>query len=199
MLRERSMEDATKTRKPEHKINTLFVKRWSPRAMSGEEMSDEEIFSLFEAARWAPSSSNLQPWRFIYAKRNTQHWDRLFNLLNEGNRLWCKNAAVLAVVVSATMREPGKPLRTHSYDTGSAWENLALQGASMGFVVHGMAGFDYDKAKSELHVPDDFQVEAMFAAGKPGKKQDLPESLQAREIPSDRKKIKEFIFEGQWR
>ncbi|HEX6027618.1 MAG TPA: nitroreductase family protein, partial [Nitrososphaeraceae archaeon] len=88
------------TRHPAYKINPLFVNRWSPRSMSGEELNDQDIMSLFEAARWAPSSFNNQPWRFIYAKRNTQHWDRLFSLLYEGNKVWAVNAAVLVVVIS---------------------------------------------------------------------------------------------------
>ena len=84
------------TRRPEYKINTLFVNRWSPRSMSGEELNDEDIMSLFEAPRWAPSSFNNQPWRLIYAKRNTEHWDRLFNLLYEANQVWAKDAACIS-------------------------------------------------------------------------------------------------------
>ncbi len=86
----------TKIRKVENDINPLFVNRWSPRAMSGEEISHDDLMGLFEAARWAPSSYNNQPWRFIYAKRNTDHWQRLFSLLVEGNKTWAKNAAVIA-------------------------------------------------------------------------------------------------------
>jgi nitroreductase len=88
------------TRCSEYKINSLFVNRWSPRSMSREELNDEDIMGLFEAARWALSSFNNQPWRFIYAKRNTQHWDRLFNLLYEPNQVWAKDVAVLVSVIS---------------------------------------------------------------------------------------------------
>jgi nitroreductase len=87
-------------RKPGYPINPLILNRWSPRSMTGEELGEHDIMSLFEAARWAPSSFNNQPWRFIYAKRNTVHWDRLFNLLVEANKLWTKNAALLVVVIS---------------------------------------------------------------------------------------------------
>ena len=87
-------------RKPGYKINALFINRWSPRSMTGEELNDDELMAFFEAARWAPSSYNNQPWRFIYAKRNTESWNRLFDLLVEGNKIWAKNAAALVVLIS---------------------------------------------------------------------------------------------------
>ena len=96
--------------------------------MSGEELYDEDIMSLFEAAKWAPSSFNNQPWRFIYAKRNTQHWDRLLNLLYDGNRVWAKDAAVLvAVIARKNFEYDERPSITHQFDAGAAWENLALE------------------------------------------------------------------------
>ncbi len=189
-----------KKRIAEHKILDLILNRWSPRAMSGEILSDEELMSLFEAARWAPSSFDNQPWRFIYAKRDGKHWDIFFNLLGDFNKSWCKNAAVLIVAVSAdNFALNNKPSRTHSFDTGAAWENLALQGYSQGLVVHGMEGFDYDRAKTALNVPADHTVEAMIAVGKPGPLNVLPEALQQREELSDRKKIEEFVFEGEFK
>lgn len=177
-------------------VHELFIKRWSPRAMSGEDISDQELMSLFEAARWAPSSYNSQPWRFIYAKRATAFWDKLFSLLVPFNQEWCKNAAVLMVIVSRTTFElNNKPARTHSFDTGAACENLALQGFSMGLVVHGMEGFDYDRARKELNVPEDFVVEAMIAIGKPGPVTVLSPALQKKETLSDRKPLTELVFE----
>jgi nitroreductase len=184
-------------RKPDHEISPLFVQRWSPRAMSGEEITREELTRLFEASRWAMSSMNNQPWRFLYALRNTQHWEKVFGLLTPGNQAWCRNASVLIVVVSKkTFDRSGKPARTHSYDTGAAWYSFALQGTMMGLVVHGMQGFDYDKAASSLAVTDEYQVEAMAAVGRPGNKEDLPPALQEREVPSQRKKVEEIAFEG---
>jgi nitroreductase len=184
-------------RKPGHDISPILINRWSPRAMSGEEITREELMRLFEAARWAPSSLNNQPWRFLYAMRNTAHWEKFFNILTPGNQRWCKNAAVLVVVVSKTTFDSNnKPARTHSYDSGAAWASLAFQGSFMGLVVHGMQGFNYDKAKSELAVSDAHQVEAMIAVGRPGTKEDLPPDLQEREYPSDRKKLEDIIFEG---
>ena len=119
------------------------------------------LSSLFEAARWAHSSYNNQPWRFIYAKRNTKYWNNLFNLLAEPNKIWAKNAALLVVVISSKNFEyNGKFSITHQYDAGAAWENLALEATSRGLVAHGMQGFDYKKAREDLKIPDDFDVMA---------------------------------------
>jgi nitroreductase len=187
-------------RKPDHDISPFFVDRWSPRAMSGEEVTREELMRMFEASRWAMSSMNNQPWRFIYALRNTSHWDKFFGLLTPNNQAWCMNAGALIVVVSKkTFDHSGKLSRTHSYDTGAAWYSLALQGTMMGLVVHGMQGFDYDKAASELGATDEYQVEAMAAVGRPGRREELSPSLQEREVPSQRKKVEEIAFEGGFR
>ena len=183
-------------RKPEHPVDELFIRRWSPRAMSGEEIDDATLLPLLEAARWAPSSNNNQPCRFIYARRDTPFWNTFYSLLNEGNQIWAKNAAVLIVVVSKTTFDTGKPSRTHSFDTGAAWASLALMGTISGLVVHGMQGFDYEEAKMQLQVPDDHQVEAMIAVGRPGRKEDLPGFLQEREFPSSRKSINQIAASG---
>jgi nitroreductase len=191
--------EISKFRKPEQDVNEIFINRWSPRAMSGEEISEADLFSLFEAAKWAPSSNNNQPWRFVYARRNTPHWTTFFNLLAEGNQVWAKNAAALVVVISKTTFDSNKPSRTHSYDTGAAWGSLALQGSINGLVVHGMQGFYYDKAKEALHIPDAYQVEAMIAIGKKGRKEDLPAHLQEWEAPSKRKNLSAIAMEGSFR
>ena len=191
--------DISEYRKPEHKVDDLFIRRWSPRAMSGEEIGESMLRSLFEAARWAPSSNNNQPWRFIYACRNTPSWETFFNLLNEGNQIWAKRAAVLIVVVSKKTFDSGKPSITHSYDTGAAWGSFALMGTLLGLVVHGMQGFDYNRAKLELQVPDDHQVEAMIAVGRPGRKEELPDHLREREFPSSRKSQSQIAAPGVFR
>ena len=184
-------------RKSNYPINPLILNRWSSRAMTGEALNDDDIMSLFEAARWAPSSYNNQPWRFIYAKRNTEHWDRFFNLLAEGNKNWTKNAALLVVVISRKNFEFNeKPAITHQFDAGSAWENLALEASSRGIVAHGMQGFDYEKAGVDLGVPHDFEVMAMIAIGKKGPIEILPPELQEMEKLTDRKPLKEIIMEG---
>ena len=154
----------------------------------------------FEAARWAPSSFNAQQWRALYARRGTEHWPLFFDLLVDANKSWAKNAAALVVFISRkTFEHDGEPSRTHSYDAGAAWENFALQGFWQGLVVHGMQGFDYERARVALRVPDEFQLEAMAAVGKPGAKQLLPEKLQKRESPNDRRKLSESICEGPFR
>lgn len=178
-------------------VDSMFPGRWSPRAMSGEEIPEEELLDLFEAARWAPSSYNGQPWRILYARRGTPHWDRFFALMGEWNQGWTKDAAALVVIVSRkTFERNGKPARTHSYDTGAAWMSLALAGSRKGLVVHGMQGFDYDKARADLKVPDDHQVEAMAAIGRPGRVEDLAEQYREQEKPSGRKPLSEIVFEG---
>jgi len=181
----------------EYDADPIFPNRWSPRAMSGQKITNDELMSLFEAARWAPSSYNNQHWRFIYAHKQTPEWDSLFSLLTEHNRVWAKDAAVLIVIMSKkTFDYNNKPARTHSFDTGAAWENLALQGAISGLVVHGMQGFDYDLARTRLGIPDEFQVEAMAAIGRPGDRKKLPAALRAAEFPSGRKSISEIAFKG---
>jgi nitroreductase len=176
----------------------IFINRWSPRAMTGETIPDDILMAMFEAAHWAPSSANNQPWRFIYARRDHPDWDRFLGLLAEGNRAWCVNAAVLLVMVAKTTFDNGKPSRTHAYDTGAAWGMFALEGASRGLVVHGMQGFDYDRAKSELGVPDGYEVEAMAAVGVLADASTLSEYNRGREIPSTRKELTGIAAEGRF-
>ena len=125
------------------------------------------LMGLFEAARWAPSSYNNQPWRFIYAKKDTKHWEVLFNLLVEGNKACAKNASVLIVVIARKNFEFNeKPARTNQFDAGAAWENIALEATFRGLATHGMQGFDYEKARKDLEIPDNFDVLAMIAIGR---------------------------------
>ena len=165
--------------------------------MSGEPLTEAELLSLFEAARWAPSTYNEQEWRFLYAKRGTPHWDTFFGLLVEGNQQWCKNAAVLVVVLaSKVFAKNQKPNPVHLFDCGSAWQNLALQATAMGLVAHGMQGFDFEAAARELRVPEQFAVAAMFALGRPGNPDQLPEKMREMEKPSQRRPVRESICEG---
>jgi nitroreductase len=194
------MIKGSESRKADFPIEPLLLDRWSPRAMSGEEIAEEELLRLFEAARWAPSSFNAQQWRALYARRGTEHWPLFFDLLVEANKSWAKNAGVLVVFISRKNFDyNNEPSITHSYDTGAAWENFALQGWRQGLVVHGMQGFGYEHARKDLRIPDEFQVEAMAAVGRPGAKDVLLEKLQERESPSDRRKLTESICEGPFR
>jgi len=191
------LTNAEDLRKPDHAIEPLLLRRWSPRAMTGAAVSAADLATVFEAARWAPSSYNEQEWRFLFAHRDGPHFATFFDLLTEGNRAWCDKAGVLVVVLShRVFARNGKPNPVHSFDTGAAFENLAVQGCAMGLVVHGMAGFDSAKARSVLAVPDDYAVEAMVAIGHPGDPAALPESLQKIEAPSQRKPITELVREG---
>jgi nitroreductase len=186
-------------RQAEHPIEKFFLERWSPRSFEPVEMPEADLLSLFEAARWAPSSFNNQPWRFLYARRDSAAWPLLFNLMGEFNQSWTRDASVLVVVLSNTLFDHnGKPCQTHSFDAGAAWEAIALQAWLKGYVTHGMEGFDYDKARTDLAVPAEFTVEAMIAIGKKGPREKLPAELQERESPSPRRPIRESIAEGKF-
>ena len=142
------MINALEDRKADHPVETLFVARWSPRAMSGEPLTDDEIRTLFEAARWAPSTYNEQEWRFLYARRDTPQWQDVFRLARRRQPGMVQGAAMLVVILAhKVFSKNGKPNPVHLFDSGCAFENLALQGTAMGLVVHGMQGFDYDKAQ----------------------------------------------------
>ncbi len=187
-------------RLPQNKISPIFVDRWSPRSMTGEIINDETLMSLFEAARWAPSSYNNQPWRFLYAKKDTSSWNVFFNLLLEGNKVWAKDAAVLVVVISRkNFKHNEKPSITHQFDAGAAWENLALEASTRGIVTHGMQGFDYEKAREQLRIPSNFNIMAMIAIGIKGPRENLPPNLQEKEFPNHRKELSEIVMEGAFR
>ena len=193
------MIQGSEQRHADHPIDKIFLDRWSPRAMSGETIDEADLLVLFEAARWAPSSYNGQPWRILYARRQSGHWPLFFDLLVDSNKTWARNAAALLLFISkTTFDHNGQPSITHSFDTGAAWENLALQAALKGYVVHGMQGFDYERARTALGIPEGFRVEAMVAVGKPGDVEALPEQMRARETPSPRKPLAEIVCEGKF-
>ena len=155
--------------------------------------------SLFEAARWAPSSYNAQPWRMLYALRSSESWPTFFGLLVPGNQAWAQKAAALVLFLSRTINHrTGKPSISHSFDAGAAWGYFALQGSLLGLAVHGMQGFDYARAQSELRIPSDVRVEAMIAVGRPASRESLPSGLREREFPSDRRSLNETVCEGPW-
>jgi nitroreductase len=182
----------------EHGVDPLFVNRWSPRAMSAQPLSEAELRRIFEAGRWAPSSYNEQPWRIVYARRDTPPWAAFLDLLVPGNRAWCEKAAVLIVFLSKkTMTYNGKPNAVFAFDAGSPWMSMALQATLMGLVSHGMVGFDFTKAASLVGAGDDFQVMAMCAFGKPAAVDTLPPDFREREKPSTRRPQSETFFEGR--
>ena len=188
-------------RHADHPIDPMFLERWSPRAFTGEEIGNADLLTMFEAARWAPSSYNSQPWRFLYARRGTPTWEGFLDLLVPFNRSWAKDAAALVVLVSdPLMRPPGSdkdvPSHSHSLDAGAASGFLALQANRMGWFVHGMVGFDMERAFGELNVHAGHRVEAAYAIGRRGDPASLPEPLRAREVPSARKPLGNLVFEG---
>jgi nitroreductase len=186
-------------RRSEYPIDPIFLDRWSPRSMSGEEISETELRTLLAAASWAPSSYNAQPWRMLYARRATFAWPLFFDLLLESNKLWASNSAALVLFVSKRTNDvTGKPSITHSFDCGAAWGYLALQTHLKGYIAHGMQGFDYERAQRELKIPESFRVEAMAAIGRPGSTELLPDHLKERERPNSRRPLNETVCEGTW-
>lgn len=180
-------------------VSRRFPGRWSPRAMAGTPLRLDELTVLFEAARWAPSCFNAQPWRFAYALKGSAHWKPLFRTLTEGNRVWVKNAgALVAVITRETFEHNGKPASTHSFDGGAAWMSLALQAVECGLVAHAMRGFDGNAARRTLAVPDGYDLPALIAIGHPGDVEDLPEPIRERERPTPRKALTEIVFEGDF-
>jgi nitroreductase len=200
---DQDMSTSNADRSAEHPIDIQFLNRWSPRAFTQETIPESTLLTFFDAARWAPSSYNSQPWRFAYARRGTEHWTRFLEFLNDFNRSWAQHAAAVVIVLSKdNFTPPGAaaevPAVTHSFDTGSAWAYFALQASISGWHTHGMAGIERDKIRQGLAVPDGYSIEAAVAVGRVGDKSLLPEPLQAREVPSPRKPVAEFAAEGRF-
>lgn len=192
--------DETNPRRADHPIDPMFLERWSPRAFTGEPVPEKDLFTMFEAARWAPSSSNLQPWRFFYAIAGTPHFGAFLGLLVESNQVWAKRAGALVVLASKTTqlaRDNSVVANySHSFDTGTAWGFFALEAHKLGYITHAMGGFDKERAKVELKFPADYRPEAAIAIGRRADKSVLPETLHAREMPNSRNRQKDFVFEG---
>ena len=185
-------------RAPEHEVAPIFLNRWSPRAFSSDPIDEETLLSIFEAAKWAPSSSNEQPWRFIVAKSESDR-ARFLDFLVPANQVWAKNAPVLILVISKkTFARNGNPNKTNQFDAGTAWGFLALAAHQNGLITHGMAGFDYDKAREVLGVPEDFDILATIALGKRADISTLPPEVQAKEAISSRRALSETIMEGKF-
>jgi nitroreductase len=196
------MPDTT-SRHADHPIDPQFVARWSPRAYTDETLPEATLLSFFEAARWAPSAYNAQPWRFVYARRGTPHWEQFVGFLNEFNQSWAKHAAAIVIVISkSTLTPPGSdqevPAPTHAFDAGAAWGYLALQASLSGWATHAMAGIEHDKIRNELDLSPKYKIEAAVAIGRPGDPATLPEGLRAREVPSPREPLSKIAAEGRF-
>jgi len=182
-------------RRSDYPILPLFLERRSSRAFADDMISPLELATILEAARWAPSSFNEQPWRFIVARRGTTPWLRFSAWLTESNREWAVQAPILILLVAKNTRSVRAP---HSFDTGAAWAHLALQAAASGLVAHAVAGFDHRRAEQELGIPYGFHAECLVAVGRPGSSEQLPQRLQTREAASQRRALQEIAFDGEW-
>lgn len=182
-------------------IHDLLKRRWSPRAFSERPVEPEALRSLLEAARWAPSSNNAQPWSFIVATKEDQaDYGRLLSCLMEGNIPWAQRAPVLMVSVARMFFEDdGTPNRHAFHDVGQAVANFSVQATALGLFVHQMAGFYPDKVRELYDIPKEFEPVAALALGYPGDPDTLPERYRQREsAPRERKPLAEFVFAGRW-
>jgi nitroreductase len=182
-------------------IHELLRARWSPRAFADRSVEPDQLRSLFEAARWAPSSFNEQPWAFLVARREqTDEFARLLGCLVEGNQAWAKFAPVLLLTLAHRCFEKNQQENRHAfYDVGQAVGNLSVQATALGLVLHQMAGILPDKARTEFHLPESWDVVTGIALGYPGDPAILPEALRQRELaPRSRKPLSSFVFTGRW-
>ncbi len=193
----------TMERIPDHPIEPIFLERWSPRAYDATAMPVSDLITILEAARWAPSAYNIQPWRFLYSRRGDDHWQKYLTLLDPFNATWAGQASALVIVLSDTMMpgnggRPQKTSHTHSFDTGAAWAQLALQATALGYQAHAMAGINFEQSQMKLMVPERYRVEIAIAVGKRTDPSVLPEELQDREHPSQRLSVHEIAFAGSF-
>ncbi|WP_246787937.1 nitroreductase family protein [Bradyrhizobium sp. CCBAU 53421] len=196
-----TQDPALRIRVPEHPAERIFVERWSPRGFTQDSIPITILNTFFEAARWAPSAFNSQPWRFLYALRSQSEFQTFLAPLIEFNQGWARHAAALIYLLSRKdFTPPGKTnaqfSRTHSFDSGAAWANFANQATAAGWAAHAMSGFDADKARDELKVPKTFAVEIAIAVGRKGDSAHLSPTLAQREQPSARSSIEDFVAGG---
>lgn len=192
---------ASKLRDPDYPADRIFVDRWSPRGFTQDPISEGVLNTFFEAARWAPSAFNSQPWLFVYSLRGESEFDAFLAPLIEFNQGSARHAAALIYLLSRKeFTPPGKTARqfsrTHSFDTGAAWANFADQATATGWAAHGMSGFDLGKARRMLTVPDGFAVEIAIAVGRKSDGARLPPGLLQREQPSGRSPVGDFVGRG---
>jgi nitroreductase len=166
-------------------------------------MSLVDLHTILEAARWAPSAFNIQPWRFIYALPSDEHWDAFLGLLDPFNEAWARNASALVFIISDTLTpaqssSPAKSSRTHSFDAGAAWAHLALQATALGYQAHAMAGIFFDEVTRQLFIPERYRVEIAVAIGRQASPTILSPALREREVPSSRLPLDQIAFAGRF-
>ncbi len=189
------------SRHPDHPVAPQFTQRWSRRAFAPDAMTETDVLILLEAARWSPSSSNNQPWRFIWSLSGEAGFDRIMASLAPSNFVWASKAAAVIVVASATMvLRDGveKANGAHAFDAGAAWAHLALQAHLNGFFAHAMGGFDTPTLATAINLPPAHVTHAVVAVGRPGSVERLPEALRARELPNGRLPLAETTRRGSF-
>jgi nitroreductase len=182
-------------------IHSLISERWSPRAFADRPVEPEKLRSLFEAARWAASSYNGQPWHFIVAtKHDPENYKKVLECFVEFNQSWAKNAPVLALSVAKLKFDHNSEKNTHAfYDVGQATATLAIQAEELGLAVHQMAGILPEKAREIFGIPEGYEAVAGIAIGYPGDAHTLPDHLKKSELaPRERKALDSFVFAGKW-
>ncbi|TWT74292.1 nitroreductase family protein [Allorhodopirellula solitaria] len=185
----------------DHPVHQLIAERWSPYAFADRDVSDEDLQSVFEAARWAASSYNEQPWSYLVARREDDAaFERLWSCLVEGNQAWTKSVPVLAIgCTSRKFSKNGKPNAACEHDLGLASANLTLEATARGLVVHQMIGILPDRARSLFNIPDDAEAKTALAIGYAPPVDAVPEEVRERDLqPRSRKPLQEFVFGDKW-
>jgi nitroreductase len=185
-----------------NRLHRLIKKRRSPVSFSSQNIKEEDMALLFEAARWAPSSNNQQPWRFIYAtKEDKESYDKFFNLLNDGNKIWAKSAPVLMLGIGERISTyKNRPNRFAFYDLGMAVGNMLFQATSMGIYVHQMGGYDVERAREVFSISEKYEPAAILAIGYKGEIDHLPMELKRRELSKrKRNETDSFVFKNEWK
>jgi len=176
----------------------MFTERWSSKAFSDQALSKDQISSLFEAAHWAPSASNRQPWLFVYATDGPDR-EKFNMLLNEGNSRYAPNAGMMVLVFARMVDDEGKKNRTAQFDTGAAWMSLALQANRMGLNTRAMGGIDLDATYDVVGISSDkFEAICAIAVGYRGTDDDIHERMVKENYANDRKDVSEIAFKGTY-
>ncbi len=182
-------------------VHELIRSRWSPRSFSDREVSNEDLKAIFEAARWAASSFNEQPWRFLVARKSDgAAYEKILGLLVPGNQAWAKTAPVLFIMAAKrTFSHNSSPNYYGLHDAGQALAHIMLQATALGLHAHGMAGFDRERARKELGIPDDYDLGAAVALGYLAPPDQLPENYRKSEVAArERKPLNEIVFGANW-
>ncbi|MBH5317437.1 nitroreductase family protein [Paenibacillus sp. GSMTC-2017] len=193
LLQEAYSVEVAENRKPDYPVHSLILNRWSPRSYTEQSVSDQDLYTVLEAARWAPSSSNLQPWRFYVATHEVEH-NQFRKFIKPRNRLWTDKAPVLLLLASVKVKENGESNGAHAFDAGAAWATLAFQARLLGLSTRAVGGFDHDIARETLETPDDIVLHAVIALGYRGDSDTLDEGFRELEKPNNRRPLVESIL-----